>query len=92
VTFASGDNENPRRARGKRSAVQAGSLVCAPREINTQRHKCEPAYIGLLQNGLMIDDQRSSIMWTHYELISYSFFLAAVTLTGLGLLSTLFFH
>ena len=30
-------------------------------------------------------------MWTRYELISYGFFLTAVTLTGLRLLSTLFF-
>jgi hypothetical protein len=29
-------------------------------------------------------------MWTRYEIISYGF-VAAVTLTGLGLLSTLFF-
>ena len=39
----------------------------------------------------MIEDERGSIMWTHYELISYIFFLAAVTLTGLALFSTLFF-
>jgi hypothetical protein len=42
----------------------------------------------LLQNGLVIDDQGSSIMLT---LISYNFFLAAVTLAGLGMVSTLFF-
>jgi hypothetical protein len=70
--------------------IDAGHIL--PTEINIQRHNCEPAYIGLLQNGLVIDDQRSSIMWTRYELISCGFFLTAVTLTGLGLLSTLFFH
>jgi hypothetical protein len=59
-----------------------------PTEINIQRHKCEPAHIGLLQNGLVIDHQGSSIMLT---LISYNFFLAAVTLAGLGMVSTLFF-
>jgi hypothetical protein len=58
-----------------------------PTEINIQRHKCEPAHIGLLQYGLVIDDQGSSIMLT---LISYNFFLAAVTLLGLGMVSTLF--
>jgi hypothetical protein len=42
----------------------------------------------LLQNGLAIDDQRSSIMLT---LVSYGLFLAAVSLTGLAVLSTLFF-
>jgi hypothetical protein len=80
------------RSGGEVYRLDVSSLVCAPREINIQRHKCEPAYIGLLQNGLVIDDQRSSIMWTRYELISCGFFLTAVTLTGLGLLSTLFFH
>jgi hypothetical protein len=59
-----------------------------PTEINIQRLKCEPAHIGLLQNRLVIDDQGSSIM---LALISYSFFLATVTLVGLGMLSTLFF-
>src|SRR5271169_6519672 len=34
--------------------------------------------------------QRGSIMWTRYEFVSYSF-LVVVTVTGLGLLSTLFF-
>jgi len=58
-----------------------------PTEINIQRRKCEPAHIGLLQNGLVIDDQGSSIMLT---LISYNFFLATVTLLGLGMVSTLF--
>ena len=53
--------------------------------------QCEPAHIGLLQERLVIEDERGSIMWTHYELISYIFFLAAVTLTGLALFSTLFF-
>jgi len=63
----------------------AGHIL--PTEINIQRHKCEPAHIGLLQNGLVIDDQGSSIMLT---LISYNFFLATVTLLGLGMVSTLF--
>jgi len=55
-----------------------------------QRHKCEPVHIDLQQNGLMIDIQRSSIMWTRYELISFGF-AAVVSLTGVGLLSTLLF-
>ena len=49
----------------------------ASREINV-----EPAEIGSLQNGLVIVDQRSSIMWTRHELISCGF-AAAVILTGL---------
>jgi hypothetical protein len=62
----------------------------ASREIIIQRRKCEPVHIGLQQNGLVIDIQRSSIMWTRYELISFGF-VAAVSLTGVGLLSTLLF-
>jgi hypothetical protein len=62
----------------------------ASREISIQRHKCEPVHIDLQQNGLVIDIQRSSIMWTRYELISFGF-VAAVSLTGVGLLSTLLF-
>jgi hypothetical protein len=62
----------------------------ASREIIIQRHKCEPVHIGLQKNGLVIDIQRSSIMWTRYELISFGF-VAAVSLTGVGLLSTLLF-
>jgi hypothetical protein len=53
-----------------------------------QRHKCELVHINLQQNGLVIDIQRSSIMWTRYELVSFGF-VAVVTLTGVGLLSTL---
>ena len=34
--------------------------------------------------------QRGSIMWTRYDFVSYSF-LVAVTVSGLGLLTTLFF-
>jgi hypothetical protein len=59
-------------------------------EISIQRDKCEPVHIDLQQNGLVIDIQRSSIMWTRYEVISFGF-VAAVSLTGVGLLSTLLF-
>jgi len=39
---------------------------------------------------LYLIKQRGSIMWTRYEFVSYSF-LVAVTVSGLGLLTTLFF-
>jgi len=77
-----------RRRRPSRSRGRPDADHILPTEINIQRHKCEPAHIGFLQNGLVIDDQRSSIMLT---LVSYGFFLAAVSLTGLAVLSTLFF-
>jgi hypothetical protein len=34
-------------------------LATLPTEINIQRHKCEPAHIGLLQKRLVIEDQGS---------------------------------
>ena len=77
-----------RRRRPSRSRGRPDADHILPTEINIQRHKCEPAHIGFLQNGLVIDGQRSSIMLT---LVSYGFFLAAVSLTGLAVLSTLFF-
>jgi hypothetical protein len=53
-----------------------------------QRHKCELVHIDLQQNGLVIDMQRSSIMWTRYELVSFGF-VAVVIVTGVGMFSTL---
>jgi hypothetical protein len=42
----------------------------------------------LQQNGLLIEIQRSSIMWTRYELVSFGF-VAVVIVTGVGMFSTL---
>jgi hypothetical protein len=43
-----------------------------------------------MRDDLYLIKQRGSIMWTRYEFVSYSF-LVAVTVSGLGLLTTLFF-
>ena len=70
------------------SGLRLAGATCNAREISIQRHKCELVHIDLQQNGLVIDIQRSSIMWTRYELVSFGF-VAVVTLTGVGLFSTL---
>jgi hypothetical protein len=59
--------------------------------------ECEPAHICSPKFRLLIPDgadalikQRSSIMWTRDDFVSYSFLLV-VTATGVGLLATLVF-
>jgi hypothetical protein len=57
---------------------------------------CEPAHIGsprfklfIRKGAYALIKQRSSIMWTRDEFVSYSFLLA-VTVAGLGMLTLTF--